>query len=58
MKKLLNQFFPLRKELPTTPQEISAVDPALTLELQREAPKFFAFLTSKHVRTSIFLYAF
>lgn len=49
MKKLLNQFFPLRKELPTLPQEISAVDPALALELQKEVPKFFAFLASKNV---------
>jgi ATP-dependent metalloprotease FtsH len=49
LKKFLDKFFPLaRKELPIFSQEISAVDPSLTLELQKEAPKFFAFLTSKN----------
>jgi ATP-dependent metalloprotease FtsH len=48
LKKFLDKFFPLaRKELPIYSQEISAVDPSLTLELQKGAPKFFAFLTSK-----------
>lgn len=49
MRKLLNQFFPLRKELPNIPQEISAIDPALALELQKEVPKFYAYLNSKNV---------
>jgi hypothetical protein len=44
LKKLLEKFFPLRKELPGFQQEISTtLDPALTLELQKQAPKLFAF---------------
>lgn len=53
MKKLLNQFFPLRKELPTIPQEISAIDPALALELQKEVPKFYAYLNSKNFDANV-----
>jgi len=53
LKKILDKYFPLaRKDLPYS-QEISAVDPTLALELQREAPKFYAFLTSKNTEPNL-----